>query len=147
MTYTYGFSFVVGKDVTKSEFIELCELLTNEVFFNNEYIFEPEPITEGGIIYRPVNNIGNVFKYKSIRFHNQKSTWPRINTEVLKEWRKNDDILFYKGYKFDTFLKSFGDSPLYTLEELKILASYFNLFGLIKNGKYPKDKDLMIKIR
>ena len=103
MTYTYGFSFVVGKDVTKSEFIELCELLTNEVFFNNEYIFEPEPITEGGIIYRPVNNIENVFKYKSIRFHNQKSTWPRINTEVLKEWRKNDDILFYKGYKFDTF--------------------------------------------
>jgi len=146
MTYTHGFSFVVSKNVTKAEFIKICELLTNEVFFNNEYVFEPEPISEGGIIYRPVNNTENVFKYKSIRFQHPHGDWPWINTEVLNEWRKSDDILFYEGHKFNTFLKSFGDSPLYTLEELEIIASYFNSFGLSKIGKFPKKKDLMIKI-
>lgn len=66
-TYTKGYDLISTKSITKKEFIELCILLSNEFnnYYNtNEYVFTPEAISEGGILFKKFND-GN--KYKTMR--------------------------------------------------------------------------------
>jgi len=55
--------------ITKKEFIELCILLSNEFnnYYNtNEYVFTPEAISEGGILFKNFND-GNKYKTMILR--------------------------------------------------------------------------------
>ena len=55
MTYTCGYAIQMNEDVTKNDFVVLCELLNEHSIFKDICTFEPEPITEGGIIFRFIN--------------------------------------------------------------------------------------------
>jgi len=59
-TYTQGFYLTARENITKASFIALCNEL-NSKNVDTGLTFQPEPITEGGIIYRNING------YKSIR--------------------------------------------------------------------------------
>ena len=129
-TYTKGYDLISTKSITKKEFIELCILLSNEFnsYYNiNEYVFTPEAISEGGILFKNFND-GN--KYKTMRLHKivdndyyyrngysgMKSFYSfRINGNELEEWKNNEDILCNKDTIITTFLKSFNDVQPYTI--------------------------------
>jgi hypothetical protein len=150
-TYTKGYDLISTKSITKKEFIELCILLSNEC---NEYVFTPETISEGGILFKNFND-GN--KYKTMRLHKivdnyyyyrngysgMKSFYSfRINGNELEEWKNNEDILCNKDTLITTFLKSFNDVQPYTIEELKLFEKCFNQIGINVISKYSTIKSL-----
>ena len=69
-TYCNGFQLVAIKNISKKEFIELCNDLQNEFnnyYSTNDYSFSPECITEGGIVFNNFN--GDINGYKTIRIY------------------------------------------------------------------------------
>lgn len=122
MTYTNGLSFITKKEITKNDIVTLCNLLNNHNLFNGVCTFEPEPITEGGIIFKYVN--GEYEWYKSIRFHS--CNWCYITDNPMINWLNNNDIVFNKDVRFNTYLKSFRNAPVFTQEELKVFEECFN---------------------
>ena len=53
----------------------------------------------------------------------------------MTEWLDNDDIVFDKESRFDTFLKSFHGAPLVTIQELQLWEECFNEIGIIRFGR------------
>ena len=51
-TYTEGFSVKTKRPITKNDIINLCDVLESKNEYINVCHFEPEPITEGGIIFK-----------------------------------------------------------------------------------------------
>ena len=44
-TYTHGYNLFLNRDITKDDLVNICRDLNNQ--FEQKYIFEPEPITDG----------------------------------------------------------------------------------------------------
>jgi len=68
-TYCNGFELVSIKNISKKEFVELCNNLQkefNDYYDSNDYSFSPECITEGGIVF---NNFDEEDKYKTMRIY------------------------------------------------------------------------------
>ena len=147
-TYTSGLTLKTERVITKKDIIAMCNLLNNKDEYLNLCTFEPEAITEGGIVFKFNDGFDNKW-YKTVRLRvysgNIKGKWYRINENVMSEWSENDDIIFDKNQKFTTFLKSFHGAPLFTLDELKIWEECFNKIGIIKVGRYPSKKSLIDK--
>jgi len=130
---------ISDKDITKHDIITLCRLLNNEEFYTNLCTFQPEGITEGGIVFKFSD--GNW--YKTIRFRKRQDGlgWPWVNTNVMTDWLDNNDIVININNTFSTFLKSFHGAPPFTIEELKIWGGCFNQIG-IRVVTYPSIKSL-----
>ena len=64
-TYTEGMYFTATKQITKADLISLCKDL-NSKYEATGLKFEPEPITEGGIVCKFPDNSPHG-EYKSIR--------------------------------------------------------------------------------
>tara|TARA_B100001059_G_C17761401_1_gene543052 strand:+ start:303 stop:761 length:459 start_codon:yes stop_codon:yes gene_type:complete len=137
-THTHGVTFKTIKNITKNDFIILCKKLENKY---SDVRFEPEGITEGGILFKSKDNIG----YKTVRFAlaQCRLKWPWINDNYLSEWTGSNDVLFKKNEKWPTILKSYYGAPPFTIEELKILVECFNEVGIVKVGRYPSKKSLL----
>jgi len=131
MTYTSGLSFKTKKDITQNDIITLCNLLNNHELFNNICTFEPEPITEGGIIFKYIN--GDQEWYKSMRLGLDGKDWPlsSINNPMVN-WLNNNDIIINKDVRFNTYLKSFRNTPVFTQEELKVIEECFNKINVYR---------------
>jgi hypothetical protein len=144
-TYTSGLTLKTKNIITKNDIISLCKLLNSKDEYSNLCEFEPEPITEGGIIYKFKDKLHNEF-YKSVRLcvnhGDSKGYWPYLKDNYLSEWNGNNDIIFPKNNKFTLVLKSFNRAPLFTLEELEIWEECFNKIGIEKVGKYPTRNSL-----
>jgi hypothetical protein len=68
-TYTQGMNLTAMKPITKGDMISLCKEL-NDKYADIGLTFEPEAITEGGIVYKfPDNRDIRRNKYKSIRMY------------------------------------------------------------------------------
>ena len=142
MTYTRGFQLRAIKDITKNDILLLCDFL-NDNFEN--ITFEPEAITEGGIVYK--TTLSREKYYKTFRLHlNDIRKWSWITDDVMSLWRNNEDVLIYKNEIIHPFLKAFYEAPSYTQEELKIWEIGFSKIGLIVKGKYPSKKSLKERI-
>jgi hypothetical protein len=117
-TYTRGFTITSLNIIKKSDFYDLCKILSeefNKYYNTTEYIFEPEPISEGGILFKQIPNMKNKM-YKSMRIYiSQYGNYGYINDNILDEWKNNNDILCNKNVVIDTFLKSFNDAHLWTI--------------------------------
>lgn len=126
----------------------MCKLLNNKDKYSNLCEFQPEGITEGGILFKFKHNLDNKW-YKSVRLcvnqTKSKEKWYWVNDNYLSEWTGNNDIIFDKNDKFTLFLKSLRGAPIFTLEELKIWEECFNEIGIVKVGKYPNKKSLITK--
>jgi hypothetical protein len=145
-TYTRGLTLITERIITKKDIITMCNLLNSKDEYTNLCEFEPEPISEGGILFKFKDNFDNTW-YKSVRlcvsWGETRGKWYLINKNVISEWSGNDDIIFNKNSKFTIFLKSFHGAPLFTLDELKIWEECFNQIGIVMVGKYPTKKNLI----
>jgi len=146
-TYTKGLTLKTQNIITKNDIINMCELLNNNDKYINLCKFEPEPITEGGIVFKFKDH--NTW-YKSVRLcvsrNPSHGKWYRINNNVMSEWKGNNDIIFDQNNIFTIFLKSFHGAPLFTLDEIEIWEQCFNQIGIINVGKYPSKKKLITKM-
>ena len=142
-----GFILEAVKNVSKKEFIELCNNLKNE--FNNyyntdDYSFRPECITEGGIVF---NNFNDINSYKSMRiyfvekeyntFSRTKNLYGWINNHIADEWISDDDILINKDEYIGTYARC-NNAPNWDKYELTIFKKCFENIGLfiVKLKKY-----------
>ena len=135
-TYTKGMKLKCMRQIRKKDIINLCELLNENIKINK---FEPEPISEGGIIYKWKND--NSELYKSVRFNCR--NWEYINNDVMNAWKDNNDILFDEQDTFNTFLKSFNGAPIFTINELNIWENCFEIIGIKVIKKYYSSYTLM----
>ena len=144
ITYTSGLSFKCERVITKKDIIKICLLLNDREEYKNICNFKPEPITEGGIVYCFFKNDK---RYKSVRFRcngldYHKKKWDCVDNNVMTEWDNSDDLVLEANTKMDTFLKSFHNAPVFTIDELKIWEECFKEVGLFRVGKYPAKKNL-----
>ena len=151
-TYTQGFNILSEKNITTKDISKLCRRLTeefNKMFNSNEFKFEPEPITEGGIIMVNFPNKDDEM-YKTIRiqlgFMNNRDKWPWIQNEMIEKWESEPESkIITKDEIISTFLKAFHGAPVWTIEELEIFENCFSEIGLKRKGKYPSKKSLKCK--
>lgn len=145
-TYAVGLTLKTKQIITKNDIITMCELLNSKDEYFNLCEFQPEAISEGGIIFKFKDSSCNKW-YKSVRLcvnvGESKGKWYCVNCNCLSEWTGNNDVIFDKNNKFTLFLKSFHGAPPFTLEELKIWEDCFNQIGIVKVGKYPSKKKLV----
>ena len=147
-----GFILEAVKNISKKEFIELCNNLQNE--FNNyyntyDYSFRPECISEGGIVFNNFNNFNNdINTYKSMRtyfvekngshtFCGKKKLYGWINNNIADEWIIDESILINKGEYIGTYTKC-SNAPKWDKYELTIFKKCFENIGLfiVKLKKY-----------
>jgi hypothetical protein len=148
MTYTGGFSIKTLNYVTKGNIVSLCTSLNEDPLFKDICIFEPEPITEGGIIFRYIN--GGTKWYKTMRFERAYLTpiginqidWPYVNKNVMEEWSNDNWVILDKDCQYGTFLKSSCGAPQFTIEELQTFEKHFNKFGIERCNEMPEEKML-----
>jgi hypothetical protein len=157
VTYTEGPHILFNKSLTKNDYVLLCKELNtkfNDYFKckNDEYQFEPEAITEGGICF--VNFPGKTSKmYKSMRhslyereynplvtFRNN-FKWPIIDPNVMDIWDEDYSELIGKGYYGFTFLKAFYGAPVWTLDEINLFQQVMKKYG-VKLTHLPRKTDL-----
>lgn len=143
-TYCPGYKIFSTKNITKNDIITLCDLL-NDKYENDisKCYFEPEPIAEGGIIFRFPDNPN---WYKSVRIYFENGgifSWPWVEENFMDDWRNNNTIIFNSGVRTCTNLKSFHGAPSFTIDELKIWEECFNQIGFVRKGRYPSKKDLL----
>ena len=144
-TYTTGLTLKTTRVITKCDIITMCKSLNNKEEYSNLCEFEPEGITEGGIVYKfKDGSDNNLYKTVRLRVNSGASNgkWYWINENVMSEWSESNDMIFDTNKKFTIFLKSFHGAPLFTLAELKIWEVCFNEIGIVKVGKYPSKKSL-----
>jgi len=144
-TYTTGLTLKTERTITKDDIITLCKLLNQREEYSELCEFEPEAISEGGILYKFKDSDKKWYKTVRlcVRCGETRGKWYWINENVLSEWSGNNDRIFNPKSKFDTYLKSFNGAPLFTLEELKIWEECFGQIGIRRVGKYPSKKSLI----
>ena len=151
-----GFTIKAFKNITKKEFIELCNNLAhtfNNYYKRTEYSFRPECITEGGIefdnFHRPNKKTMRMrfIDYENNRmFRGDFRLYGWIFDNIKKVWINDETILINKNEYIDTHLKSFGDAPKWIIQELEIFKDCFQKIGLkiinlpyeFQNGKYSE---------
>lgn len=153
-TYCGGFKLNFKENITKKQYIELCQKISNKL--NNLYELPidtikilPEAVTEGGMVFQKGNSQYNI-GYKTMRHSftelkqsNRKNLhWPRIDDSTCDEWVTSDEILIFAASECNTFLKAFKDASAWTLKELEIFKECFEEYE-VKVTKIPKAKDLI----
>ena len=143
-TYVNGFLLYVTKDISKREFIYLCNRIGdrfNDFYNSTEYSFSPELITEGGIIFS--NFTGS--KYKTMRvFRNgtgEISLYGMIPGNVKEIWINDNSSLISNDTFLGTCLKCQYGTPRWTKHELLIFKECFEEFGIMLAG-VPMERDL-----
>src|SRR5690349_20579156 len=122
-TYCHGPKLCVSRDITKADFMSICDQMG----------CCPEAISEGGFHYV------NIPGYKSLRIslnsavrvHKRSNgvwahdsaevivenpdSWPRIDeAKVSPEWRGNTDVIIHAGQRIGTILKAFDNASPFT---------------------------------
>ena len=141
-TYTRGYSLIAIKDISSKDISELCRFLN--VSFGDGYLFEPERITEGGILMKQWPNKGDIM-YKTMRmsFGINGSKWPWISThDPTNEYTILDKTICTHGTEISTFLKAFHGAPSWTIDELRKFEQCLSSIGLVIKGEYPSISSL-----
>ena len=148
-TYCDGFNFKPITSVTKSDLIHLTVCL-GEVF-GEGWKFEPEAITEGGIVVEDWPG-KTPLMYKSMRFHygvsaRSKWRWPSVPDEHRLEWEHSNEVVWHALSKHprkdwcNTWIKAFHYAPPWTVGELRKVAGVLAEFG-IATRKMPSKPQL-----
>jgi len=148
ITYIHGLTFKTKRIITKNDIITMCNLLNSRDEYSNLCKFEPENISEGGIVFK-FNDLEKNW-YKSVRLcvgdNGSRGQWYWIYNLSLSDWVGNNDMIFDKQNKFTIFLKSFNGAPVFTIEELKVWEECFSQIDIIKVGKFPSKKSLIMGV-
>ena len=150
MTYTNGPTYTCQRNISKKDFIGICDMLQKKI--GDGSTFKPEGISEGGIEVNAPNNTPS--GYKSLRLgvsrNGSSGKWYWVDRDtVMEEWSSNDDMVFYKNNTFTVFLKSLYGAPHFTLEELKVWDECFQEYGMSlvndDEHEYPTARKLKLE--
>lgn len=163
-TYTHGYILIFTRSLTKADYINLCGQLSDVL--NTLYgitdpasliHIRPEPITEGGFVFRGGPNgmyddaNDGDYDYKRIKTMRhplgmQEGTpnfpWPRLPDNVEIEWSTSQETVIPTGLVSDTFLKALYGVPVWTWEELRVFQNVFLNFGINTRGGIPSQARL-----
>lgn len=118
-TCKHGPNFFIKESITSHGIINIINKL-HEIF-GNEYIFEPEPISEGGIVFKEWPGKQKTH-YKSFRLRCNNGKWPHINENVIKEWTEKESFVIWHGegtkINLGSYLKAFYGAPKWTKDEI-----------------------------
>lgn len=136
VTYENYRHLYTSREITKSDIVNICNELKNE--FSGKQEFEPEKITEGGILFKSYNgeeeSFGRKGPYKSIRFIGN-SLWKTVDDS----WKiGNMEVVIDKHTKIDLFLKAFDEAPSWKISEKNIFKKV-----LLNNGFTTKKNFLL----
>lgn len=132
-TYAKGFKLKTVFHITKGDLVRLCNLLNEK--YSGECQFEPEPICEGGVVFK----FPNPDWYKSLRLGIKNYPW--VSENVMSEWADSAEILLWSMDEIDTYLKAFNGAPAFTIDELKVWEECFKEIGLVRIGRYPPKRN------
>ena len=126
------------RDISRKELVEICEEISVKFtdHFNRHiitdassafgvpriYKFEPEPITEGGLVM-----VSGCLGYKSFRI--VMLNWPTIYPSTYNEWKNDPTILCKNGFQTGTYLKSYNTTA-WTKKELHLIREVFALHDI-----------------
>jgi hypothetical protein len=153
LTSCIGPEYKCKRDITKDDIIYLCELVSCKL----NVLIRPAKFDDCGLEW--VDDNGN--PYKCIRFY---QSWcdKYKNIEYLKipieynysfdNWKNNNNIIYRKDMVLNTLMKSYScykhnnkkihKKTHFTLKELKIISSCFNIINIDRYSKYPPRSDL-----
>lgn len=143
ITACQGPFFIINKDITTKSICSIISKLNKE--FGSEYKWEPEPITEGGIVCTnwPGKEEG---QFKCIRFNAKYGRWPHISKDIIDVWEnsKEEQVIWPKQTeKGWLYLKAYYGAPCWTLHELKIFMRIFETVGIhCSKRSLPSKKEL-----
>lgn len=158
VTYCSGPDLSSTSVITTKSIVTLIDTLSE--LFGPGYVFEPEPITEGGIVMTSWPNKestpkkGNNDCYKSFRFHfPDHGKWPFIRRNTLESWRNTEaePIWSPKVHQVKkktvteligaTWLKAFNGAPCWTPEEIDRFVLALEEIGFTAKN-LPKKENL-----
>ncbi len=154
-TYTYGYRLKTIRAISTHDMVQLCKRLGEEFnnqFPNNTCSFQPEAISEGGIVFMGSALKGDAYKTMRLppssrnRWKFKIPKWPVIVPDQLTKWENTEaKELYPAGAELCTFLKAFRAAPRWTRKELQIFEKCFLEICIKRIGKYPRKKDLLFK--
>jgi hypothetical protein len=138
ITYCDGPNLFFEQDLSKNDYINLCKTLSLEFTksFGGVYVFEPEPITEGGFILTHFPGKKDEM-YKTLRHHLRDGIdyieWPYIPNNVMNIWKDDQKILIQKSTTARTILKALYGAPTWKIEEIKLFCEVLQKFKIDYN--------------
>ena len=159
--YTYfstALTLTSTVNITKGSMIDLCHIL-NAKYADKHITFEPEPITEGGIVYvfDPKYYPDGAYKTMRICFRNPKGksgrgdvrigescicNWAPVRPDVMTAWEGDPTILLSANLSITVNLKAFHGAPVFTQDELRVFIECARQVGFRANSKLPRRIDL-----
>lgn len=133
-----GLVFKALEDISKSEFMEICDELTD--YFG--VVVTPDPITEGGFKIHTCKGYKCFRFYYTYKYKQGQLEWEWITDETPELWRHTEEILIPKGYEFRTRVKAFSGAELWTLDELRAVREILSNHGFKVNKTLPTKKSL-----
>lgn len=137
-TYDFGFNLSPSQNITSTMLLRVCSDLTrifNECYNTKDYLFEPERITEGGILWANwPGKDSEGYKSMRIRFHHYPGVDENFGVEPvtlfsLPDFTGQRIVKCDKSRKLmSTFLKAFRSAPPWNMEEIELFedALYAN---------------------
>lgn len=128
-TYCPGPRFSVTEPITTRNIGTIIEVLTS--VFGEGYEFQPEPISEGGII---MTKWPGKEGFKTIRFNFGRQTnskWPWVTDGAFAGTTTIWDKVGLEKYKGGTYLKAFYGAPVWTPEEVQHVVHAFDAAGFV----------------
>jgi hypothetical protein len=120
-----AFRATASRDFTKNDFCNLCSMLKS--VFDNKYEFEPQAISEGGIVF--ANLEADQFKSMKLYGITHSGTYGWIKKgETILEWKDNNEVLCVKDYVLTGNIRAFNYLK-WTREEINLFAKCLMEFG------------------
>ncbi len=149
-TYHEGPSLSTTRPITTHTILGIIQSLKE--LFGDEYDFEPEAISEGGILWtRYPGKEGKAWKTLRLRIDTGAKRWPWIVPGTLQLWRVGGPETIWPldpakekrraSLKGSTFLKAFLGAPCWTTEEVAKFCKAFKANG-IKCSNLPEAFEL-----
>lgn len=120
------YGIIAGSDVTRSQYLEICQKIADEIKVPR---ILPEGITEGGFkviggdySQSPIANDG--YFYKSIR--HMRDNWPDISDDVETDWKDDNTVLFKKGDTIMFYPKVGKNTQKWTDSEIDTIVDVFD---------------------
>ena len=132
-------------DLTKRDFVSLATdlgdaftaVFNGRTIVDNQYLFEPEPISDGGLVIRACPGWSHGM-YKSLRLGFIQ--WPRVPADVMTTWEGDDTVVIVRGTKSGIGLKAFYRAPLWSQEELMVVKQVLARYGVLMTGMPSKNQ-------
>lgn len=132
-TFIKEYRLATTRNITKNDIVNMCYFLKmkyDELYPDMDYNFEPEKISEGGIVFVNLPEKKRCkHAYKTMRF-NRSDVWPWLSDNPKDEWSRCEDVLFHKNELLKIDLRCLYGASDFSDEELTIFEECFEKFNI-----------------